>query len=196
MSDEHQMTREERELLGLDTEESVEAPVKRTRGKAAAPATPVVEEKRLHQILSNEELAKAKAEASRRIMEARHKAAYDRAVAQEEDRLRTEEGLTTGDPVRDAIVPITIDLPRFADKLMVNGPMGMIYWQGQTYSVPRHVADSLCEIMFNAWKAEDNMEGRDLLQQFRQKRASAINARTRSLHNAPVMMAQEPTGAI
>lgn len=196
MSDDRQLTPEEKDLLGITEGSKDEAPAKRTRAKAAAPSAPEVEEKRLHQILSNDDLAKAKAEAARRVMEARHKAAYDRAVAEEEERLRTEEGLTTGNPIRDEIVNITIDLPRFGNNLMVNGPMGMVYHQGMTYPVPRHVADSLCEMMFAAWKAEDNMEGRDILQQYRQKRSSAINARTRTLHNAPRMMAAEPTGAI
>lgn len=174
------LTKEQRDVLGLKEGEEL----------------PAAADKRLHPILTNEELATARAEAEKRVLAARHKAAYDRAISEEEDRLRREEGLTTGDPARDEPVWITIDLPTFTPYLMVNGPMGKIYWHGKSYKVARHVADSLSEMIHRAWREEDQMEGRDLLTTYRRRRESAINAARRTVHNAPTRMSAEPTGPI
>lgn len=115
---------------------------------AATPARPAKPEKRLHHILSNEEVLAARAKA-REKLEAEQKAfAISDVEKQELARLRDEESMTVGGADQD-LVNVTIDLPEFADCLKTNMRP---FWHGQTYKVPRHVADDLRWRMQAAWQ--------------------------------------------
>lgn len=142
-------------------------------------------EERLHPILSNEDVLKARAKARARIDEDRRAAAMADIEAREVSRLRREEGLTSGIGVMDEIVNVTIDLPPFADRISINGPLGYHYWHGKSYDVPRHVANDLSWQMMTMRRHEDQTEGRSLVQTYQRKRDTSINARTGTVANAP-----------
>ena len=160
------LTDEEAEALGLHED---------------APA----EEARLHPLLSNEEVLAARAKARKKVEVERRRAAIEQMEAQEVERLRREEGLTTGINEKDEIVSVTIDLPPYTPHIMINGPLGHIYWHGQTYQVPRHVGDSLMDMQQRAWISEDQVEGRSLAQQYARKRGTTIDGKTGAVQNAP-----------
>lgn len=164
------------DILGEDPKPAAE-PKKVRKAKA--------EEPRLHPLLTNAEVEAAKAKARSRVEAERKAAAIEALEQQETERLRIEEGLTTGIGAMDEIVSVTIDLPPYADKISVNGPLGSHYYHGKTYDVPRHVAASLAEMMGRMWRHEDQVEGRDLRQTYARKRDTSINARTGAVHNAP-----------
>lgn len=152
-----------------------------------APRAPRVkaDEPRLHPILSNAEVRAAQAKAKADVIAERKAAAMLDVEKREAERLRIEDGLTTGSEQKDEIVNFTVDLPQYGDKLLVNGPLGKAYWHGRTYAVPRHVADTLAEMQFRMWRHEDQTEGRSTAQMYQRKRDTAINARTGEVANAP-----------
>lgn len=145
----------------------------------------MADEVRLHPILSNDEFRAAQGKAKTRVEAERKLAAIAQVEEVETNRLRLEEGLTTGIELMDEIVDITIDLPPFTEKISVNGLLGSHYYHGKTYAVARHIANSLNEMMHRAWRHEDQTEGRDIRQQYGRKRDTSINARSGAIHNAP-----------
>lgn len=143
-------------------------------------------EERLHPILSNEDVLKARANALKHVQADRRRAAMEAVEKEETERLKMEDGLTTGTSYLDEIVDFTVDLPPFADKIMVNGPLGFQYAHGKTYPVPRHVANSLAETLDRARHHEDQTEGKSITQSYQRKRDTAINARTGAIERAPI----------
>lgn len=152
---------------------------------AAKPARKAKEEVRLHPILSNDEYRQAQAKAKSKVEADRKKAAMAAVEAEETQRLRVEEGMTTGIGVCDEIVGVTIDLPPFGTRISINGTHGNHYWHGVTYDVPRHVADTLVEMMGRMRQHEDQVEGRSMIQHYSRKHDTAINARTGAVSSAP-----------
>ena len=144
------------------------------------------EEVRLHPILSNEDVRAAQAKALKKVEDERRTAAMKAVEDLETERLRVEEGLTTGVREMDELVSVTIDLAPYAPSIVINnGTGGNVYWQGRTYTVPRHVADSLAEMMSRSWKHEDQVDGKSIAQAYGRKRETVINARTGAVSNAP-----------
>lgn len=117
-------------------------------------------------LFTEKELAAIKADARAEIMADKKKAAKAQLLAAEKDRLRREEGLTTGNSHADEIVNIRIDLAPFAANVLVNG---QAYWHGRMYPVPRHVANSLQETMFNTWKHQGTIKGESLTEFYAKK---------------------------
>lgn len=146
------------------------------------------EEVRLHTILSNDEVRAAQASARKKVEAERRLAAIAQLEAEETDRLRIEDGLTTGIDLMDEIVDITVTLAPYAEKISINGPLGKHYWHGKTYAVPRHVANTLQEIMQRMNRHEDQTEGRSIEQMYARKRDTAINARSGAIQRAPAVM--------
>lgn len=146
------------------------------------------EEERLHPILSNEEFLAAKEKARKRIEAERKTAAMKAVEAQEVERLKLEDGFTSGSSDLDEIVDVTIDVPPWcaisgaATGIVVNRQP---YHHGHTYAVPRHVAHSLRENMFNAWKVDAQVDGKGMIEQYARKRNTVINARSGAINNAP-----------
>lgn len=143
------------------------------------------EEARLHPILTNEQFLKAQSRAKERVLAERVAAAAKAVEDAETIRLRMEEGLTTGITDADEMVEILIDLPPYGDKILINGPMGKAYWHGTRAAVPRHVADTLNEIMYNMWRHENQTEGRSIQQAYHQHRDTSVSP-VRGIKNAPV----------
>ncbi len=155
-----------------------EEPVKKARAarKAAEPA------KRLHPILSDEDFLAAQAAARKSIDKERRAAAMKEVQAQEAERLRIEEGLTTGVTDRDELVDIQIDLPLFTPSITINR---FPFMHGRSYRVPRHQYDTLMEQMHRAHRHDDQTEGRSLREVYASKRNTLLNGNTGVAINAP-----------
>ena len=117
-------------------------------------------------LLTAAEIAKIKEEARKEILSAKKADLKRKILADETRRLRNEEGLTTGNAHSDEIVSITIDLPIFSPHILING---QAYWHGHTYSIPRHVADTLRSQMFCSWQHQSTIEGRSKQEFYAQK---------------------------
>lgn len=133
---------------------------------------------RLHPILSNAEVLQALANAKAKLIKEQKAAAMKDVEARETRRLRMEEGLTTGVTSADEMVTIAIDLPTWVAFLNVDMTNGVQYWHGQTYTVPRHKADTLREMMGRAHRLDDEVEGRSLTQHYNVTKRPVINAVT------------------
>lgn len=139
-------------------------------------------EERLHPLLSNEEVLAAREEARQKVLEKRRAAARSALVKEETERLAREEGLTTHDATRDEIVSITLDLAEHSSCITLNG---MAYWHGQTYRVPRHVADTLREIQSRGHDHQTDLDGKGLAERLRKPRNTVVSGKTGGVANAP-----------
>ncbi len=110
-----------------------------------------------HPILTDEEYELAKQNAKTRILQERRKAAMKSVEEQEVERLRQEEGLVAGGGISDEMVTVTVDLPEFALSLNINSRP---YWHGHVYTVHRHIANSLNEMMFRMWQHQAEIDGK------------------------------------
>jgi hypothetical protein len=135
-----------------------------------------------HPILSAEEVDLARKKARERLDKERRAAAMRQVEDQETDRLRREEGLTSGITDEDKIVWVTIDLPDWCLCIAVNGGA---YHHGHSYQVPKHVQRTLAEQMQNAWRANDLSEGKSIGQQFQSRRNTNIDGKSGIVDRAP-----------
>lgn len=117
-------------------------------------------------ILTDEEIARAREIARERVAKALKEAETERIVAEEMQRIKAEEGKRTGRVDLDEEVQVTVDLAEFAAKLTING---QDYWHGYTYTVPRHVYDSMRDIMFRGHLHQNALDGKDLATFYRSK---------------------------
>lgn len=138
-----------------------------------------------HSILTAEEIEAAKAEARAQIEAQRKKQARARIIEEEKQRLKVEDGLTTGDGVKDQMVRIALDLAPHTPYIAING---VPYYHGQTYVVPRHVSETLREAQQRGWRHQDEIEGHTLTQHYQRVRQSTISA-VRGVNNAPQKIA-------
>lgn len=127
-----------------------------------------------HPILSLEDQRKARDEARAVILEERRKAAFKDLVAKEREKLLGVEGLRTGDPVRDELVSVTLDLAEHSDRIVLNG---VIYLHGQTYKVPRHVADTMREIQSRGHNHQNELDGKGIADRFRRPHNTVVETR-------------------
>jgi hypothetical protein len=131
-------------------------------------------EERLHPVLSNVEVLEARKKARARLDAERKKAALKAVEEAELERLREEEGMAA-EGTAGEMVTITVDLPEFGNRLVVNSRP---YWHGHSYTVPRHVSDSLRETMFRMWRhQETEIEGRNLTQAYRRPHNTGVSGR-------------------
>lgn len=110
--------------------------------------------------LSQEELAeierKARAQIAKERKDALKKQALDRAL----EAIRGKAGLVTGDPEKDRLVDITIDVGKSADGVTINGKK---YFLGRTYTVPKHVAETIREVCYRTQMHEEEISGKTRL---------------------------------
>ena len=149
----------------MDMEEEIAKAAART--KAAAPAP-----KGGASILTDKEIADAKAKARANIEKKAKDAATKKLIEDEELRLQREEGLITGDPAKDEYVNITIDLPEFCDRVTVDGAE---FFHGHTYKMPRHQANSIRETMSRTWAHQSEIEGKSLTQAYQARRLPVLS---------------------
>jgi len=153
----------------------------------AALAAAKIEEpvKAKHPILSDAEVQAARDKARSIVEKERKDAAIKALVAEETTRLQREEGLVSGDPVKDELVNITMDLPEYSASVNINMEP---YWHGHSYKVPRHVANTLREIMSRAWNHQHEIDGKTLAQSKQLARDTVISP-VAGTYNAPQAMA-------
>lgn len=153
--------------------------------KPAAPAKPPIEiitaEERAmldpEGLLTDAEIRDIRAKARADIMADKRTQLKSRLIEREKQRLKVEEGLTTGNSHQDEMVNITIDLPTFAPYINVNSTA---YWHGRTYPVSRHVADSLRDQMHMSWKHQNQIDGKSLTDFYAQHRVANLDKITGS----------------
>ena len=112
---------------------------------------------RLHPILSNADYKAAQAKARVKLDKERHAKAMKAVEEAEMERLKMEEGMVTGDGVKDQMVKITLNLAPHSEDIKING---RAHWHGHTYTVPRHVADTMREIQARGWQHQDEIDGK------------------------------------
>ena len=137
-----------------------------------------------HPVLSDQEVSDAKAAARAAVDKERKAAAIKQVVSEETARLQREEGLVSGDPVKDEMVRVTIDLPEYSASIRINGED---FYHSHTYTLPRHVANSLREIMQRAWLHQEEIDGKTLAQNMLTRRDTKLTPVR--VENAPQAMA-------
>ena len=133
--------------------------------------------------LTEAEIKAAKDKARARIEAERKKAALARIEEEETQRLKLEDGLVTGDEAKDEMVNVTIDLPEYTGSITINMQP---FWHGHTYTVPRHVAETLREVMQRGWAHQHEIEGKNLTQHYLQSRGTKMSMVSGATVNAPV----------
>lgn len=123
---------------------------------APAPKKPAIIDENAP-LLSEAEIAAIKLQARQDILKAKKADARAELLKAETQRLRVEEGMTTGNAHSDEIVNITIDVAQFAPNILINNQP---YWHGHTYAVPRHVADTLRDVMYRTWGHQAEIDGK------------------------------------
>jgi hypothetical protein len=101
-------------------------------------------------LFTEAELFELKAEADKKILEDRKKAARIAALAEFEKEAKAEV-----DPAEE-IVDYVIDLAGYADKVMIDG---VVYWHGKLYKLPRKKYESIREIVQASWRHERAIGG-------------------------------------
>lgn len=137
-----------------------------------------------HPLLSAEEIEEIRAQARTTVLDEQKKAARDAMLAEALADARREAGMSTGDSAKDEIVDCTLDLAEHSDRITLNG---MAYWHGQTYPVPRHVADTLRDIQFRGWAHQFEIDGKGKDEFYRRHRGTVLSA-TKGAQNAPQAM--------
>lgn len=110
-------------------------------------------------LLSEEEKAEIRQQAIDDVIAEKRKDAKKTLLEQEKARLSGRSGLKTGDPIKDELVTIEINIPEFCPYLWINMPHGQKYFHGSRYQVPRHVAGTLGEMQSRAWDHERDIHG-------------------------------------
>lgn len=135
----------------------------------------------LHAILTNKQVLAVRAQARKEMLADQVAAAKASLLDEEKQRLLVEEGVSTGSSALDEIVSITLDLADHTDKLVVNFAP---YWHGITYTVPRHVANSLREQMWRGWQHQHILDGKGIAESYQRQRVSSISPK-HGIKNAP-----------
>lgn len=136
-----------------------------------------------HPLLSPAEVAAAMAKARESVEAKRRDAAIKSVIKAETERLEREEGLVTGDGVKDEMVTLHLDLAEHSSRITLSGTP---YWHGHTYTVPRHVADTLREIQSRGHDHQSEIEGKNPADRFRRPRNTIIDTRKgNAIENAP-----------
>lgn len=122
--------------------------------------------------LTAEEIEAAKKVARENVEKAARQAEIEKIVAEEEARLKRIEGQRTGVADKDEMVHLFIDLAEFCDRITINGVQ---YFHGYAYDVPRHVADTLREIMQRTHRHQMELDGKGLEESYRRTAPVALS---------------------
>jgi hypothetical protein len=134
-----------------------------------------------HPILSPDEVKAARQKARDRVAALSKKNAMDALVAQEMMKLQGASGLHTGDPVRDELVTVSLDLAEHSDGITLNNDK---FFHGHTYTVPRHVADTLRDIQQRGQHHQSELDGKPIADRFRRPQMVVISGRTGAVSSA------------
>src|SRR6185437_5576580 len=147
----------EPESMGLGDEEQIETPL---------PEIEETEERAETPTLSAKEIEAIRKQARKEVEAEFKKKLRDKALAAEKDKARADLSVhenahlngVLSDPVR-----ITIDIPEFSNTPWITVDMGgkvKTYLHGQTYTVPRHVGNSLREQMQWMRRHQNEIDGK------------------------------------
>ena len=110
--------------------------------------------------LSEGDLARIQAKARKQVAAERKAALEEQALKAELEKIRGKAGLITGDPEKDRLVTLVIDVGQSADRIIING---RAYFHGHSYEVPLHVAETLREICHRTQMHEEEISGKTRL---------------------------------
>ena len=114
-------------------------------------------------ILSPAEIQAARDEAHKRFNTTAKKAAVEAVVADETRRLK----LKTGDGFKDEEIYLHVDLAPYTDRLIIDGAT---YLHGHSYKLPRHMVESMREMVQRTWDHEADIKGESIRQKMGQYR--------------------------
>jgi hypothetical protein len=121
---------------------------------------------------TDEELAVIAEDAKKAFEAKRRKAALAKALADEEKRLEKEFGLSTLEGDLNEPVTIMVDLPENSDRIMIDQE---VIQNGQLITRPRHVINSILEIMWRGQVAQHNLDGKTREEFYRRQRPIAVS---------------------
>lgn len=125
-------------------------------------------------ILSQADIEQIREKARKTVLAEMKKSAAAALLEQEIVNARREMGFQTDDDRKNEMVFCTIDLAEHSTCISINS---FNYWHGQTYKVPRHVADTLAEIMARGHRHQDELDGKSLRQHYQKPRADVISGK-------------------
>ena len=132
-------------------------------------------------LLTEKEVEALRARAAKTLFDEKKKRAEDVLYAEMLNDARREAGMLSGDEVKDEPVSITVDVAEYTYCVSVNGRQ---YVHGETYTVPRHVADTIREIMFRSHAHQTEVDGKDPFYALRQPRGTHLSGKY-GVRNAP-----------
>ena len=116
--------------------------------------------------LTDKEIEKIKAQALKEVEADLKKRLREKALAEEKAKLRRKLSAHDNPHLNGALsdlVRITIDIPEFSNTPWIQVNMhegGQYFLHGQTYTVPRHVGNSLRETMQNMRRHQNEIDGK------------------------------------
>lgn len=122
------------------------------------------DEPEMKPLLSAAEVSKARKDAADRVEKEMKKVEIDRIIAEEMAIIKREAGKRTGVADMDEKVSIMVDLPEFCPSININGER---FWHGHTYTLPRHIANGLREIMSRANNHQLILDGKGTAERYR-----------------------------
>jgi hypothetical protein len=131
-------------------------------------------------ILSAEDIERIRAKARAQVAADRKKQAEAQLLAEELEKIRGKQGQLTGDPRLDELVNVMIDCGENTDRIVINGRP---FFHGRQYMVPRHVADTLREIMWRTQLHEHSITDKPLSSFYQRARNTEVS--NRGVINAP-----------
>jgi cell division septum initiation protein DivIVA len=140
-----------------------------------------------HAILTVDEQREAIAAAHKRVSKDAKADAKKMLEQQIYDAERGKTGLRTGNPMLDELVTCTLDLAEHSDCIRINGHQ---FWHGHTYTVPRHVANSLREMQQRGHHHQADIDGKGIAEKMKKPLLTAVVANPKTgailaVHNAP-----------
>lgn len=132
-------------------------------------------------LLTEKEVEALRARAAKTLLDERKKRAEDVLYAEMLNDARREAGMISGDEQKDEQVVVTIDVAEYTYYIALNGRQ---YIHGETYTLPRHVADTLREIMFRSHAHQTEVDGKDPFFALRQPRQTHLSGKF-GVRNAP-----------
>lgn len=127
-----------------------------------------------HPLLTNAELEALRAEAREKVLKEQKAAAKAKALEEEIAAVRREFG-EGGSDLKTDKVTIFLDLAEFCPSLTING---CVYFHGQSYTVERHVADSMREQMYRGWLHQREIDNKSLVQFYEKNKRMGDNVRS------------------
>ncbi len=127
-----------------------------------------------HPVLSVKEQVDALTKAELAVTKKKRDQALADLQRKEEERLLSNGGMLTGDPLKDELVYVTIDLADFAPFIALNNHR---YYHGQTYHLPRHIADTLRDQASRTHQHQNEIDGKGIENMFRKPQSRVLSGK-------------------